>query len=217
MKIKATVVTDEEHTVVEQSKFAFGQAPSQTPREVGVLSFLAPTQPQVTLAAAEQPAEMLPETGSFSRGGIDGRIGNRNVAGTGGRPAELWAVNAQGFVQQILPNGPFSSTPVIRSKIKEFKHGSQSDSLSRPDLPNGRQRRACAKSRAEVPKKAGCEVRSKVIGLDLLSRKSVARSTTSLITRSTHRGGATRRRSLRPLGARSSQEYLPQMASTPRA
>ena len=74
-----------------------------------------------------------------------------------------------------------------------------------------------AKSRAEVPKKAGCEVRSKVIGLDLLSRKSVARSTTSLITRSTHRGGATRRRSLRPLGARSSQEYLPQMASTPRA
>ena len=64
MKIKATVVTDEEHTVVEQSKFAFGQAPSQTPREVGVLLFLAPTQPQVTLAAAEQPAEMLPETGS---------------------------------------------------------------------------------------------------------------------------------------------------------
>ena len=64
MKIKATVVTDEEHTVVEQSKFAFGQAPSQTPREVGVLLFLAPMQPQVTLASAEQPAEMLPETGS---------------------------------------------------------------------------------------------------------------------------------------------------------
>jgi LPXTG-motif cell wall-anchored protein len=64
MKIKATIVTDDEHTVVEQSKFAFGQAPSQTPREVGVLLFFAPTQPQVTLASAEQPAEMLPETGS---------------------------------------------------------------------------------------------------------------------------------------------------------
>jgi LPXTG-motif cell wall-anchored protein len=64
MKIKATIVTDDEHTVVEQSKFAFGQAPSRTPREVGVLLFLAPTQSQVTLASAEQPAEMLPETGS---------------------------------------------------------------------------------------------------------------------------------------------------------
>jgi hypothetical protein len=64
MKIKAMIVTDDEHTVVEQSKFAFGQAPSQTPREVGVLLFLAPTQPQVALARAEQPAEMLPETGS---------------------------------------------------------------------------------------------------------------------------------------------------------
>jgi sortase A len=64
MKFQATIVTDDEHTVVEQSKFAFGQAPSQTPREVGVLLFLAPTQPQVTLASAEQPADMLPETGS---------------------------------------------------------------------------------------------------------------------------------------------------------
>ncbi|MGC2170104.1 MAG: hypothetical protein WA623_01825 [Candidatus Sulfotelmatobacter sp.] len=31
-----------------------------------------------------------------------------------------------------------------------------------------------AKSSAEVPKKAGCEVRSKVMGRDLLSRKSIA-------------------------------------------
>ncbi len=64
MKIKATIVTDDEHTVVEQSKFAFGQAPAQTPREVGVLLFLAPTQPQIMLASAEQPADILPETGS---------------------------------------------------------------------------------------------------------------------------------------------------------
>ena len=65
MKIKATVVTDDEHTVIEQSKLAFGQAPPATPREVGVLLFLAPIQPQVTLASAEQPANSLPATGTF--------------------------------------------------------------------------------------------------------------------------------------------------------
>jgi len=66
MKIKATIGTDDQHTVIEQSKFAFGQAPPvvATPREVGVLLFLTPSRPQVTLASAEQPAEMLPETGS---------------------------------------------------------------------------------------------------------------------------------------------------------
>jgi|GEM_PF-154737 sortase A len=63
MKIKATVVTDDEHTVLERNKFAFGKAPAPaTPREVGVLLFLAP-KPEVTLASAEQPSE-LPETGS---------------------------------------------------------------------------------------------------------------------------------------------------------
>ena len=86
MKIKATIVTDDEHTVVEQSKFAFGPAPSQTPREVGVLLFLAPTQPQVTLASAEQPAEMLPETGSSLP--LVGLIGTLAVAMSLG----LWAV-----------------------------------------------------------------------------------------------------------------------------
>ena len=65
MRIKATVVTDDEHTVIEQSKFAFGQAPPATPREVGVLLFLAPTQPQVTLASAEEPAAVLPKTGTL--------------------------------------------------------------------------------------------------------------------------------------------------------
>ena len=65
MKIKATIATDDQHTVIEQSKFAFGQAPAvATPREVGVLLFLTPFPPQVTLASAEQPAETLPETGS---------------------------------------------------------------------------------------------------------------------------------------------------------
>ena len=65
MKIKATIVTDEEHTVVESDKVALGQTPQITmPRATGVLLFLTPRQPQVTLASAEQPAEMLPKTGS---------------------------------------------------------------------------------------------------------------------------------------------------------
>ncbi len=65
MQIKATVVTDEEHTVVETNKVAFGQAPQIiTPRMTGVLLFLSPSEPSVTLASAEQPAETLPETGT---------------------------------------------------------------------------------------------------------------------------------------------------------
>jgi sortase A len=65
MKIKATIVTDQEHTVVESNKVAYGRAPQiATPRMTGVLLFLAPTEPPVTLASAEQPAETLPETGT---------------------------------------------------------------------------------------------------------------------------------------------------------
>ena len=65
MKIKATVVTDEEHTIVESNKMALGQAPQITvPPTTGVLLFLTPSESQVTLASAEQPADMLPETGS---------------------------------------------------------------------------------------------------------------------------------------------------------
>lgn len=66
MKIKATVVTDEEHTLIESSKVAFGQAPRITmPTTTGVLLFLTPNEPQVELASAEQAADVLPETGSF--------------------------------------------------------------------------------------------------------------------------------------------------------
>jgi sortase A len=65
MKINATIVTDEEHTVVEQTKLAYGNAPQiSTPREVGVLLFLPMQHPESTLATAEQPADTLPETGS---------------------------------------------------------------------------------------------------------------------------------------------------------
>jgi len=65
MKIKATIVTDEEHTVVEQTKFASGKAPTiaVTPREIGVLLFTVP-RPEPTLASAQQPEAVLPETGS---------------------------------------------------------------------------------------------------------------------------------------------------------
>jgi sortase A len=65
MKIKATIVTDEEHTVVESNKLAYGQAPRvATPAQVGVLLFVTPPPSPVTLASAEQPADTLPETGS---------------------------------------------------------------------------------------------------------------------------------------------------------
>lgn len=65
MKIKATIVTDEEHTVVEQTRAAYGQTPpiAARPLDFGLLLFAVP-QPQPTLAGAEQPEAMLPETGS---------------------------------------------------------------------------------------------------------------------------------------------------------
>jgi LPXTG-motif cell wall-anchored protein len=64
MNIKATIVTDDEHTVIERNKFAFGQAPKpETPREVGLLLFLEPRQPETTMASAE-PLTELPATGT---------------------------------------------------------------------------------------------------------------------------------------------------------
>jgi sortase A len=64
MKIKATIVTDDEHTVVEQSKVAFGEAPRiNVPSQVGVLLFM-PQHPHPTLASAEPAADELPATGS---------------------------------------------------------------------------------------------------------------------------------------------------------
>jgi sortase A len=65
MKIKATIVTDEEHTVIEQTRAAYGQTPpiNFAPRDVGVLLFAVPKF-EPTLASAEQPEAMLPETGS---------------------------------------------------------------------------------------------------------------------------------------------------------
>ena len=87
MKVKATIVTDEEHTVVESNKVAFGQAPQITmPSTTGVVLFLIPREPQVTLASAEQPAELLPETGSSLP--LVGLVGTLGIAMSLG----LWAV-----------------------------------------------------------------------------------------------------------------------------
>lgn len=65
MQVKATVVSEEEETIVDQSRMVYGQAPQVTTTpQVGTLLFETPSEPQVTLAKAEKPAEMLPETGS---------------------------------------------------------------------------------------------------------------------------------------------------------
>jgi sortase A len=92
MKIKATIVTDDEHTVIEQSKFAFGQAPPATPREVGVLLFMAPAQPPVTLASAEEPADTLPATGTLLPWA--GLLGTLSLASSLG----MWAVRQKSRV-----------------------------------------------------------------------------------------------------------------------
>jgi len=64
MTITATIVTDEEHTVVDSKKVAFGEAPRiiTTPPEIGVLLLAAATE--VTLASAEKSADRLPVASS---------------------------------------------------------------------------------------------------------------------------------------------------------
>jgi hypothetical protein len=71
MILEATVVTDDTHTVVEQTKIVVGQAPPPAiPQEVGVLLFLHPSTrpvpPPVMMASAGEPAPAsLPETGTL--------------------------------------------------------------------------------------------------------------------------------------------------------
>jgi hypothetical protein len=65
MQVKATVVTEDEQTVVEQTRVVYGQAPQiTTTPQVGTLLFQTPSEPQPSLASAQQSPEMLPETGS---------------------------------------------------------------------------------------------------------------------------------------------------------
>jgi hypothetical protein len=50
MKVKATVIADEEEELLEQTKLAYGQAPRiATPPEVGSLLSLAPSEPNVAV------------------------------------------------------------------------------------------------------------------------------------------------------------------------
>jgi len=56
------------------------------PSTTGVVLFLIPREPQVTLASAEQPAELLPETGSSLP--LVGLVGTLGIAMSLG----LWAV-----------------------------------------------------------------------------------------------------------------------------
>lgn len=70
MTLEATIVTDNEHTVIEESKTTVGEAPlPATPREVGMLLFFHPSArpapPAVMSASLEQPADELPKTGSL--------------------------------------------------------------------------------------------------------------------------------------------------------
>ena len=73
MKLEATIVTDDAHTVTERSKTIVGEAPPPpaTPQEAGLLLFLGPRihltlpAPEVLLASSEQPASTLPKTGTL--------------------------------------------------------------------------------------------------------------------------------------------------------
>jgi LPXTG-motif cell wall-anchored protein len=68
MKIEATIVTDDAHTVVEQSKSVVAElpAPPVTPAMFGTLLIYrpAPAQPAALVASTEQPASTLPATGT---------------------------------------------------------------------------------------------------------------------------------------------------------
>lgn len=69
MHFKATIVTDDEHTVVAQTKSTVGEAPKPTtPQLMGVLLFLRPepTEPSgATVTVVHRPSASLPETGSL--------------------------------------------------------------------------------------------------------------------------------------------------------
>ncbi|MGA2097083.1 MAG: hypothetical protein ABSH39_12345 [Candidatus Acidiferrum sp.] len=68
MNIKATIVTDDAHTVIEQSKAVTGEAPipQALPQEVGVLLFFPVAQPEAPTAAEKtELASTLPRTASL--------------------------------------------------------------------------------------------------------------------------------------------------------
>jgi LPXTG-motif cell wall-anchored protein len=68
MKLEATIVTDDEHTVIERSKSVVGEmpAPPATLQEVGVLLFFEPPSlaAPTMVASTEEPVSTLPKTGT---------------------------------------------------------------------------------------------------------------------------------------------------------
>lgn len=66
MNFKATIITDDTHTVIAENRSVVGQAPPPaTPPVVGVLLFSPPAPAPVLTASAEEPAATLPQTGSL--------------------------------------------------------------------------------------------------------------------------------------------------------
>ncbi len=67
MTIEATIITDDTHTVMEQSKAVVGQAPAPpaTPQQVGVLLILPPTETRQVLASTAELPATLPKTGTL--------------------------------------------------------------------------------------------------------------------------------------------------------
>jgi LPXTG-motif cell wall-anchored protein len=66
MQLEATIVTDDTHTVIEESKSVVGLAPAltPTPRERGVLLIYQPQPAPLLAASAEEQPSTLPKTGS---------------------------------------------------------------------------------------------------------------------------------------------------------
>jgi hypothetical protein len=96
MNLQATIVTDDQHTVVERSKNVVAKLPAApaTPRELGVMLFFQPTSEAAPalLASNEEPASTLPRTGTFLP--LAGLLGALAVATSLGMGAIRKAVRA---------------------------------------------------------------------------------------------------------------------------
>jgi hypothetical protein len=96
MKLQATIITDDEHTIIERNKNVVGElpAPPATPREMGVLLILAPSSQAVPalMASNEEPASNLPKTGTFLP--VVGLLGALALATSLGMAAVRKAVRA---------------------------------------------------------------------------------------------------------------------------
>jgi hypothetical protein len=96
MNLEATIVTDDEHTVIDRSKSVVGQTSSApaTPQELGVLLIFQPTSAAAPtlVASTEEPASTLPKTGTFLP--LAGLLGALALATSFGMGAVRKAVRA---------------------------------------------------------------------------------------------------------------------------